>query len=359
MTAFQPPRTLAVTSTVKHPAHPHENPVHTRRTGTVSNRLRRGSLSPGTYRRDQAGVGSGPHRQSPGPVRRDKSGPTVSPARFARTDIDHARFGGAHPVLTGTGRNTGPLARIATPTRLDQCAKHVNRRGKLVLHHVVPSPATCSPCREASAGNPQSTATTNPVNPCGPSPRSCPMGRVTLLLGTRSVGHGAGRSFGRRVGSTGAALAGESRAGWTLAIPPPCDQRDSVPAANRPTLAGPSSPSVAGRRFTIVIEGGRRTARGRGSCGPSRPMPMLRAGSTGAWSASIPRPAALISTRPAPPLVPRRFRVGAGARRVIVPMRRWDAREAGSRARSTLLERVGVARSGLSSRPASGGTRRR
>ncbi|MET9551188.1 hypothetical protein ABZY36_38850 [Streptomyces sp. NPDC006627] len=26
--------------------------------------------------------------------------------------------------------------------------------------------------------------------------RLCPMGRVTLLPGTRSVGHGAGRSFG-------------------------------------------------------------------------------------------------------------------------------------------------------------------
>ncbi len=83
-------------------------------------------------------------------------------------------------------------------------------------------------------------------------------------------------------------------------MPPSGSQRDSG--------SGPASPgrtflpdSAVGRRSTTVIAGGRRTARGRESCGPSRPTPMPRAGSTGAWSASIPRPSALVSTGPAPP----------------------------------------------------------
>lgn len=94
------------------------------------------------------------------------------------------------------------------------------------------------------------------------------------------------------------------------------------------------------------------------SCGPSRPKPMPRAGSTGAWSASIPRPAALISTRLAHPAT-RRPRDGARARRATAPMRPWDAREVGSQARSTLRARAGSARSGLSSRPAGGGMHHR
>ncbi|MFE1347777.1 IS5 family transposase [Streptomyces sp. NPDC058757] len=53
--------------------------------------------------------------------------------------------------------------------------------------------------------------------------------------------------------------------------------------------------------------------------------------------------------------VPRRSQVGAGARCGTVPMRPGAAREAGSRARSTLPEKVGAVRSGLSSCPAGGG----
>ena len=60
-------------------------------------------------------------------------------------------------------------------------------------------------------------------------------------------------------------------------------------------------------------------------------MPTPRAGSTGPWSASIPRPAAPITTRLVHPPLPPRSRVGAGARHVIVPVRPWDAREADSK----------------------------
>ncbi|MFC8247723.1 transposase [Streptomyces chartreusis] len=135
------------------------------------------------------------------------------------------------------------------------------------------------------------------------------------------------------------------------------DQRDSVPAADG--LPWRDLPPCFGSWKTVQDRHRRWSAdaRGRGSCGLSKPMPTPRAGSAGAWSASIPRPAALITTRLVHPRVPPRSRVGAGVRHVIVPMRPWDAREADSQASSTLPGKAGVARSALSSRPASGGGR--
>lgn len=61
-----------------------------------------------------------------------------------------------------------------------------------------------------------------------------------------------------------------------------------------PSVSAAGGPSMNG------TGAGRRTARGTGSCGPSRPTPTSRAGSTGAWSASIRHPAVPISTRPGP-----------------------------------------------------------
>ncbi|MFF8279578.1 transposase [Streptomyces lateritius] len=119
-------------------------------------------------------------------------------------------------------------------------------------------------------------------------------------------------------------------------------QRDSVPAADR--LPCRDLPSRFGSWKTVHDRHrrGRRTARGKGLCGLSRPMPMPRAGSTGAWPASIPRLAALISTRPAPPLVPRSLRVGEGVQRVTVLMRPRDAREPGSPAKFTSPGKAGA-----------------
>ncbi|MGX1032954.1 hypothetical protein RKD38_007635 [Streptomyces ambofaciens] len=82
------------------------------------------------------------------------------------------------------------------------------------------------------------------------------------------------------MGSAGAALAGESWAGWTLAMPPSGSQRDSVPAADRPPLAGPSSlirQLEDGPRPSSQVVGGRHVGENpagppdRGRCrGPDR-----------------------------------------------------------------------------------------
>ncbi len=57
------------------------------------------------------------------------------------------------------------------------------------------------------------------------------------------------------------------------------------------------SVSAAGSPFTSGTGAGRRTARGTGFCVLSRRKPTSQAGSTGAWSASLRRPAVLVSTQ--------------------------------------------------------------
>lgn len=56
--------------------------------------------------------------------------------------------------------------------------------------------------------------------------------------------------------------------------------------------------SVSGRRCMLGSAGGQRTARGTGSCGPSRPTSILRAVSTGRWLARTRRSAGRTRTRP-------------------------------------------------------------
>lgn len=142
-------------------------------------------------------------------------------------------------------------------------------------------------------------------------------------------------------------------------MPPPCDQRDLVPATDRPPPAGAAVPLRQvkdGSRPPSKVVGGRHGGEdpagrpGRRRC---RRPDRLEHGQRRfhGLSGSSARGWRLHSG----PLGPRRFPVGEGDRRVIAPTRHWDAREAGSPAGSTSPGRAGAARSRLSPRPASGG----
>lgn len=110
------------------------------------------------------------------------------------------------------------------------------------------------------------------------------------------------------MGSAGTASVEECGQGRAVAVSPPRDQRDSVPAADWPVVAGPAIPlREVEDGFMTVTAGGQRTAHGKGSCGPFRRTPTPRVGSTGAWSAWNPPPAGLISTRPEPVPARREF----------------------------------------------------
>ncbi|MFD6294350.1 transposase [Streptomyces sp. NPDC060235] len=117
--------------------------------------------------------------------------------------------------------------------------------------------------------------------------------------------------------------------------------------------------SVAGRRFMIVIAGGRRTGtwerilRAVQADADAEGRIDWSMGSVDSSTCRAHQHAAGVFTRA--PEIPDRRMSPARHR----PDEALDAREACSRARSTLLGKVGVARSGLSSRPASGGTHRR
>lgn len=89
-----------------------------------------------------------------------------------------------------------------------------------------------------------------------------------------------------------------------------------------------------------VIAGGQRTARGRGSCEPSRPTPIPRAGSTGAWSASTRPHAELTSTRQVRTLVRQEFPA------VVAPPVRHRADEALGRSRGGLTCKIHLAGEG-------------
>lgn len=76
-------------------------------------------------------------------------------------------------------------------------------------------------------------------------------------------------------------------------------------------------------------------ARGRGSCGLSKQMPMRRVGSTGQWSTSIPRQAAPINMPPEPATARRGYRADADGPPITGRTRRLAAHAAGSRPKST------------------------
>ncbi len=90
---------------------------------------------------------------------------------------------------------------------------------------------------------------------------------------------------------------------------PPCQPVMPAPVARACARSGSGrayrggiflSVSAVGRRSMNGTDAGRRTARGTGSCAPSKPTPTAGAGSTGAWSASTRRLAVPTSTRPGP-----------------------------------------------------------
>lgn len=134
--------------------------------------------------------------------------------------------------------------------------------------------------------------------PTGARPtRSCPMGRVTRpradCFGRRGAGDLSDEEWARLEPHLPRTMGRGGR--WQ------CHRRviNGILFRQRTGVPWRDLPSRFGKWKTVHDRhrGCPRTARGRGSCGPSKPMPTPKAGSTGAWSAWTPPRAGPISTR--------------------------------------------------------------